>query len=117
MKYNPDFCLWYKPHKLSKQTIIFEIIDTQDESKTIADVIRMKLLGNCRKGFFICKDEKKYAMAEKVLDVLLSNFKDILKTRRKKDVLDIDPILIPENAKIDDIVRVFSEEIENALPH
>jgi len=116
MKYNPDFCLRYKPHGLSEQAIIFEIVDSQDETKTIADVIRMKLLGKCRKGFFICQDNEKYKMVDKVLDVLLSNLKDLLKIKHKRDVLDIQPILISKGAKIDGIASGFSEEIKKALP-
>ena len=44
LKYEPDYCMVYRPSKLSEQLIIFEIIDSQDEIKTIADIMRIKLL-------------------------------------------------------------------------
>lgn len=75
LRYEPDFCMSYRPSRYSEQLIIFEIIDAQDEPTTIADLIRIKLSDHCRKAFFIYPDETKEKMVRMVLCTVLSNFK------------------------------------------
>jgi len=113
--YKPDFCFAHNPTKTSEELIVFEIIDKQGTAKTVSDILRMKFLKNCRKGFFICDNEKKTEMVEDALCVTLSRLEKWLGVKGKRNVVDIDIIQIEPDAKCDDIFKSLIFDMDKVI--
>ena len=84
LNYKPDFCV---KNKRSKYEIFFEILDTQSEEKTIADVVRCILYKNCVKAIFITKDARTASQTKETIDAVYRGIKILGKNKNK--MLDI----------------------------
>lgn len=78
LNYKPDFCVI---NKRSNKEIIFEILDTQSDEKTIADVVRCIFHRNCVKAIFITKDVSTAIDTDNVIDTLRQKFRKLTKQK------------------------------------
>lgn len=107
--YNPDIRFELKNRKI----IIFEIVDSQKEDKTMADIIRALLIPNATEIYFIVKSEE---MGTKIVDmasVILFRLADVLEIPKKKMPLIVKSVFISENEieNKEEVQNILNEEI------
>ena len=90
--YNPDVRF-----ELRHSIIVFEVLDTQTEAKTIADIIRSFLAQNVTQVYFFVKNTQAEQDVSDLCDVILSKLADDFHTKKSK---------LPTNAKVVLITRV-----------
>lgn len=107
--YYPDARYELKNRKI----IIFEVLDTQKDDKTIADITRSILVLNATQVYFIVKNENIANKIGKIYDVILSKFADDFKIKKRKLLLDASAIIISEEDATDDVglQNILYEEI------
>lgn len=95
LDYEPDACMI---KKRNNKLIIFEVLDTQSDVKTIADIIRCLFIRYCERLIFITKDENHQQQIKKVVDTIISNLKLWLGDKGR-NMMSIDVIIKPELEK------------------
>lgn len=106
--YNPDVHFELK----NRKRIIFEIVDTQPDEKTIADVIRSLLSPNASQVYFIVKNKNKEKNVDRIYDVILSKLADDFRTKKSKLPMDANVIHISQSdisntQRLDDLLKEY----------
>lgn len=97
----------------SRKIIIFEVLDTQSEDKTIADLIRSVLTQNATQIYFIVKTNEIAEKIVRIYEVILSKFADEFKIWKRKLLEAASVIVISEeDAKDEEFLEyILSNEI------
>ncbi|MCK4736781.1 MAG: hypothetical protein KAT65_30280 [Methanophagales archaeon] len=104
--YNPDVRFELKNRKI----IIFEIIDSQPEDKTIADITRSLLAKNVTQLYFIVKSEDMRDKIADIYDIILSGFADYFEGEKKKlftggnNILVIAEDIVMDEMKLQELI-------------
>ena len=69
--YEPDACM---KKKRNNKYIIFEVLDTQNDTKTIADLIRCLFVKYCEMLIIVAKDEAHQKDVKNLVDTIVANF-------------------------------------------
>ncbi len=102
LDYEPDACLEHHHNRVIVGVVVFEILDKQNEAKTIADIVRCIFLGNCERLIFIAKTQAGQLYVKNVVDTILGSLFKLYskipfgknKAKNIKNViLDVDVIL------------------------
>lgn len=80
MNYYPDF---YFLNNRNNKYCVFEILDTQPKTKTIADIFRIISLKNCYLAIFIVKDDEIRGDVELIIDTFKLILSDIIQGKNK----------------------------------
>ena len=94
--YNPEVHF-----ELRHSKIVFEVLDSQKEAKTIADIIRSFLVPNVTQVYFFVKTTNTEQKVSDLCDVILSKLADDFHMKKSK---------LPINAKV---VLITSAETNN----
>ena len=90
--YYPDARFELKNRKI----VIFEVLDTQSEEKTIADLTRSVLTKNVMQIYFIVKTDEMREKIVRIYEVILSKFADEFKIGKRKLLEDASVIVLSE---------------------
>lgn len=108
--YNPDVHFEMRNRKI----IVFEVLDSQQEVKTIADIIRSLLAMHVSQVYFFVDSIEKRDEVYDLCDVILSKLADDFKTKKSDLPLDAKIVLITRSETNNQTVldSVISEEIK-----
>ncbi len=86
---NPKHFIVYKPDLRfilnDKRTIVFEILDSQIETKTISDIVRCIFHDSVTNLFFIVKTEEKMKKVHNIARTIMDNFDDYLNLEEEEE--------------------------------
>ena len=113
--YDPDYVI---KRILSENTyyfVIFEVIEGQSDTKTMADIARILAKPEIKKAIFICS-KNKVAETKRIADALIGAYKDRFEKRNKKQVINISiRELLPTDKEVE-LENIILEELKPFLP-
>ena len=116
IEYMPDYIIKRDISSHSYYFVIFEIIDRQPDVKTIADICRIIAKPEIKKAIFISCSKKKKEETDRLISVIVGNYKDRFNKRNNKEILDISSREINAKDNEETISNLIYEELKIFLP-
>jgi hypothetical protein len=109
--YDPDFIIKRNKDCHSYYFIVVEVIDKQQDSKTMADFVRILAKPEIRKALFICCNSKAKKETDRIVDVLMGACKERFKKKKRDNLYQLTTMewIKPKNKK--DEFKINKKEI------
>jgi hypothetical protein len=120
IEYKPDFILRRNLTKHTYYFVIFEVIEDQTDTKTMADIARVLAKSEINKAIFISCNPKKLKETDRIISVLLGSYKDVFRKKKKDEIINIvSKEWFKSKKKFEETFinkRMILEELKNYLP-
>lgn len=114
--YDPDYAIKRVISNHTYYILVFEVIEGQSDTKTMADIARIIAKQEIKKAVFICSNQKKLEETKRIASALLGSYKDRFEKKNKNEIIDISiRELLPTDTEVE-LEKIVLEELKPFLP-
>ena len=112
LNYQPDCCVRRNISRNSHYLIVFEILDSQEDIKAMADIARILSTREIKKAIFISCSKEKKKETDNTISCLIGSYKSRFRKKKKGDIMDI---ISREISKLEVVKKSVKELVEKEL--
>ena len=113
--YEPDYAIKRNVSRHSYYYIVFEIIDSQKDIKTMADIARILAVPEIKKVIFISCSKEKGEETDRIISALIGAYKSRFRKKRK-EVMDIVSKEVLPSDTVENIYKMLFKELKSYFP-